>query len=107
MSSVPGVCCAVQPKRVAKIALNRLRLICCSLLWMVLTISTGYAQVPSLDATGVPTVARNSTSNLHAEGDSVWVGSFLNLTSDGGNSWFIADADSLFGSRNTVFSIEV
>ena len=65
------------------------------------------AQVPSLEATGVPTVARNSTSNLHAEGDSVWVGSFLNLTSDGGNSWFIADADSLFGSRNTVFSIDV
>lgn len=71
------------------------------------TMPTAFAQVPSLDATGVPTVARNSTSNLHAQGDSVWVGSFLNLTSDGGDSWFIADADSLFGSRNTVFSIDV
>lgn len=69
--------------------------------------SSAWAQVPSLDATGVPTIARNSTANLHAQGDSVWVGSFLNLTFDGGQSWFIADADSLFGSRNTVFSIDV
>ncbi len=66
-----------------------------------------WAQAPALDVTGVPTIARNSTSNLHAEGDSLWVGSFLNLTTDGGGTWFIADADSLFGSRNTVFSIDV
>ncbi len=66
-----------------------------------------WAQAPALDATGVPTIARNSTSNLHAEGDSVWVGSYLNLTTDGGQTWFIADADSLFGSRNTVFSVDV
>lgn len=65
------------------------------------------AQVPTLDAVGVPTIARNSTANLHAQGDSLWVGSFLNLTTDGGNSWRIADADSLFGSRNSVFSIDI
>lgn len=69
------------------------------------TIAT--AQVLTLDAVGVPTIARNSTANLHAQGDSLWVGSFLNLTTDGGNTWQIADADSLFGSRNSVFSIDV
>ena len=65
------------------------------------------AQVPTLDVAGVPTIARNSTANLHAQGDSLWVGSFLNLTTDGGNTWQIADVDSLFGSRNSVFSIDV
>ncbi len=64
-------------------------------------------QVPTLDVVGVPTIARNSTANLHAEGDSLWVGSFLNLTTDGGDTWLIAEADSLFGTRNSVFSIDV
>ncbi len=64
------------------------------------------AQVPSLEAAGVPGIVRNSTANLHARGDSLWVGSFLNLTTDGGSTWLLADADSLFGSRNSVFSID-
>ncbi|MEM8489061.1 MAG: FlgD immunoglobulin-like domain containing protein [Bacteroidota bacterium] len=80
-------------------------LLLCMLLLMLPAMA--WAQVPSLEATGVPTISRNSTANLHAEGDSLWVGSFLNLTADGGNTWFVADADSLFGSRNTVFSIDV
>ena len=65
------------------------------------------AQAPSLDVTGVPTISRNSTANLHAKGDSLWVGSFMNLTTDGGATWQIAEADSLFGSRNSVFSIDI
>ncbi len=67
---------------------------------------TARAQVPSLEAAGVPGIVRNSTANLHARGDSLWVGSFLNLTTDGGSTWFLANADSLFGSRNSVFSID-
>lgn len=73
----------------------------------MMAMPAAFSQAPALDVTGVPTIARNSTSNLHAEGDSLWVGSFLNLTYDGGDSWFIADADSLFGSRNSVFSIDI
>ena len=65
------------------------------------------AQVPTLDLTGVPTVARNSISNIHVQGDSVWAGSFLNLTTDGGASWQIADTDSLWDTRNSVFSIDI
>ncbi len=65
------------------------------------------AQVPVLDAAGVPGIVRNSTANLHAQGDSLWVGSYLNLTTDGGASWLLADTDSLFGTRNSVFSIDV
>lgn len=66
-----------------------------------------YAQAPVLDVAGVPTIVRNSTANMHAEGDSLWVGSFLSLTTDGGNTWQIADVDSLFDTRNSVFSIDV
>ncbi|RMH65888.1 MAG: hypothetical protein D6685_05465 [Bacteroidetes bacterium] len=54
-----------------------------------------------------PGILRNSVTNLHAEGDSLWVGPFLNLTTDEGATWQQADADSLFGSRNRVFSIDV
>lgn len=53
-----------------------------------------------------PGILRNSVTNLHAEGDSLWVGPFLNLTVDGGETWQVADVDSLFGTRNSTFSID-
>ncbi len=53
-----------------------------------------------------PGILRNSVSNLHAEGDSLWVGPFLNLTTDGGRSWQVSDADSLAGFRNRVYSLD-
>ena len=74
---------------------------------LVLSSHTASAQAPSLDVAGVPTIVRNSTANLHAQGDSLWVGSFLNLTTDGGNTWQIAETDSLFDTRNSVFSIDI
>ena len=52
-------------------------------------------------------ISRNSISNLHAEGDSLWVGPFLNLTPDEGDNWFLTDSDSLLQSQNRVFSIDV
>ncbi len=52
-------------------------------------------------------ILRNSVTNLHAEGDTLWAGPFLNLTPDGGQTWLLAEADSLQGSRNRVFSLDV
>lgn len=52
-------------------------------------------------------ILRNSVTNLHAAGDSLWTGPFLNLTYDGGDTWYVADADSLFGTRNSLFSIDI
>lgn len=52
-------------------------------------------------------ILRNSVTNLHAAGDSLWAGPFLNLTFDGGETWYVADADSLFGTRNSIFSLDV
>ena len=78
------------------------------LLALCLIASTNvYAQMPVLDVAGVPTIVRNSTANMHAQGDSLWVGSFLSLTTDGGNTWQIANTDSLFDTRNSVFSIDI
>ncbi|MFB3132006.1 MAG: hypothetical protein ACE10K_05755, partial [Rhodothermales bacterium] len=54
-----------------------------------------------------PGILRNSIANLHAQGDSLWVGPFLNLTTDGGATWQVADADSLAGLRNRVYSLDV
>ena len=51
-------------------------------------------------------ILRNSVTNLHAQGDSLWVGPFLNLTTDGGETWKVADIDSLFGTQNSTYSID-
>ncbi|MEX0599036.1 MAG: hypothetical protein WD205_00255, partial [Rhodothermales bacterium] len=67
-----------------------------------------YAQSPRVaDVLPADGILRNSVTNLHARGDTLWAGPFLNVTFDGGENWFVADVDSLFGSRNTVFSIDV
>ena len=49
----------------------------------------------------------NSVTNLHAEGEALWVGPFLNVTRDGGATWQVADADSLAGLVNRAYSIDV
>lgn len=74
-----------------------------------LAISPGaHAQIQkAAELIPVPGVLRNSITNLHAEGDSLWSGPYLNLTADGGASWLLADADSLWGTRNSVYSIDV
>lgn len=51
-------------------------------------------------------IGENGVTNLHAEGDSLWVGPLLHLTVDGGASWLQAEADSLSRERGRVFSID-
>ncbi len=55
----------------------------------------------------IPGILSNSISNLHHENGVLWAGPFLNYTDDGGLSWARAGADSLFGTRNRVFSIDI
>ncbi|WP_243664156.1 hypothetical protein [Rhodothermus marinus] len=43
----------------------------------------------------VPGIAENFVSNLAARGDSLWVGPRLDLTFDGGQTWYRADVDSI------------
>ncbi len=70
----------------------------------------GQRAMPSLDQAmelaATASIARNSVANLHARGDSLWVGPLLNFTADGGNSWFQADADSVVRGLGRVFSID-
>ena len=54
-----------------------------------------------------PGILMNSIVNLHAEGEALWVGPFLNVTRDGGVTWEVADADSLAGFRNRVYSLDI
>lgn len=73
--------------------------------------ATAYAQEFSpkrvADLLETPSILRNSITNLHAEGDSLWVGPFLNLTTDEGATWQVAQTDSLVDSRNRLFSVDV
>jgi len=52
-------------------------------------------------------ILNNSVANLHATDDVVWVGPYLNVSIDRGASWFVPETDSLFGSPNRLFSIDV
>ena len=80
---------------------------------LALTVAEVQAQAKRLSAAEAaallpsPGILRNSIANLHAEGDSLWVGPFLNLTVDGGATWQVADADSLAGLRNRVYSLDI
>ena len=71
------------------------------------------AQTFDLQSRGVQAIVpsdgilNNSVSNLHAERDTLYVGPLLNITSDGGETWFVSEADSLQDSRNRIFSIDV
>ena len=77
---------------------------------------TSRAQVPEAAALSMEDVRElvsargilaNSVSNLHAEGGTLWAGPFLSVTSDGGETWAYAASDSLLGSRNRVYSLDI
>jgi FlgD Ig-like domain len=55
----------------------------------------------------VQSIARNGVANLHAEGNTLWVGPKLNFTTNGGQTWKIANVDSLLNGKGRVFSIDV
>ncbi len=52
-------------------------------------------------------ILNNSVANLHVTPDAVWVGPYLNVSIDRGASWFVPETDSLFGSPNRLFSIDI
>jgi hypothetical protein len=52
-------------------------------------------------------ILNNSIANLHAEEGAIWVGPFLNYSTDQGASWYVPDSDSLFGTVNRLFSMDV
>ncbi|MDE2996716.1 MAG: hypothetical protein OXT73_08270 [Bacteroidota bacterium] len=52
-------------------------------------------------------ILSNSVANLHLSNDAVWVGPFLNYSMDAGATWYLPDTDSLFGSPNRLFSIDI
>jgi len=55
----------------------------------------------------VPGIAENFVSNLAARGDSLWVGPRLDLTFDGGQTWYRADVDSITQGRGRVYALLV
>lgn len=52
-------------------------------------------------------VLDNSISNIEINGDSTWIGPYLNMTVDGGRNWQLAEAEALFGTQNRVFTLDV
>lgn len=84
-----------------------------SLLLSVTSSQFAKGQSFSLNQSGVQelestdSILDNSVSNLHAEGDTLYVGPQLNITGDGGATWLVGRADSLQGTRNRIFSIDV
>lgn len=52
-------------------------------------------------------ILNNSVANLHVTDGAVWVGPFLNVSTDLGHTWYLPATDSLFGSPNRLFSIDI
>lgn len=52
-------------------------------------------------------ILANSVANLHAEGNDLWVGPYLNLTQNGGATWLVSQADSIGREANRVFSLDI
>ena len=89
-------------------------LLLCSTLTVVVSPSISHAQTAAVDSKFGRMLAQskygilsNSIANLQANGDSLWVGPYMNLTTNGGLSWSQIESDSLFGSSNRVFSLDV
>lgn len=82
-----------------------------TLLLFIAVLLPASAQAQSMEARRallpVPGIGRASITNLHAEGPELWVGPLLNLTRDGGETWLIADIDSVRKGRLRLFSIDV
>jgi hypothetical protein len=70
-------------------------------------VSRAQGQAALADLLPAPGILRNSVTNLHAEGDTLWVGPLLNVTTDGGETWQVSDADSLQDSDLRVYSLDV
>ena len=54
-----------------------------------------------------PGILANDITNISAAGESVWVGPYLNVSHDGGETWLAANVDSLRGFASSVYSLEV
>ena len=52
-------------------------------------------------------ILNNSVANLHAIGGAIWVGPYLNHSTNNGAAWFVPQTDSLFGTINRLFSIDI
>ena len=52
-------------------------------------------------------ILSNSVANLDLDGSTVWVGPFLNHSFDQGNTWYLPVTDSLFGTVNRLFSLDI
>jgi photosystem II stability/assembly factor-like uncharacterized protein len=52
-------------------------------------------------------ILNNSIANLEVDGGTVWVGPFLNASDDGGETWYRPATDSLFGTVNRLFSLDI
>lgn len=82
-------------------------------LWLGLWLQNGHAQSKAdwswrvAALLPVPSIADNFISNLAARGDSLWVGPRLNLTFDGGQTWYQARVDSITQGRGRVYALLV
>ena len=52
-------------------------------------------------------ILSNAVTNLAVRGDTIWVGPYLNRSTDAGATWELPASDSLFGTANRVFSVDV
>ena len=75
--------------------------------WFLMALLVLAVPVRAQDLVMIPGILDNSVTNLHMEGQTLWVGPYLNVTRDGGATWEAAQADSLRGLSNSVYSLDI
>ena len=81
--------------------------LCISALTGLTLLHSPRSVVAQSDLLPSPGILRNIVTNIHAEGSALWVGPFLNVTRDGGNSWFVANNDVFEGLHTRLYSLDI
>jgi len=63
--------------------------------------------LPAQDLVFSPGILGNSITNMASVGESIWVGPYLNVSHDGGETWQAANVESFRGFENSVYSLSI
>lgn len=80
-----------------------------TLLVLMAVPSAGGQSVPqnyTMDHREVPSISANSVSTMASRGDTLWAGSLLNMTTDGGQTWTEVAIGDITDERYRVFSMD-
>ena len=75
--------------------------------WSLCIVAMIVVPARAQDLVSTTGILDNSVTNLYLSESALWVGPYLNVTSDGGATWQAAQIDSLRGLTNSAYSLDI